>query len=728
MKIKFILFLWISLLSLSLFYICSNANNAKIYDSTVLNTEDINTRAIKNETLISPYKGISLLSLFSLNDNIEVKSLYTDENNYIKALLFSYSGTSYPESLSLTIDGYSFKIDSTPDEKGYVYAYFDCNIQCSTTAEIYFTSSTDITDKINISPIKIVTTNESWTTSNDGHILYFYEGDSSDLIIPNFYKNEIITDIGGYISNEKYYNILNNDKNKHINSINISEGIVNIGNYAFYQISGLSTVTMPDTINIIGGGAFAETTLTGDIIIPENTKEIYAYAFGLTNITSITFNNKLERLCSYAFSECHSLNCEIIFPDSLYYLGSCVFYDSAITGSLTIPGGITNIGIGAFFNCPNLNGNLILKEGIEEIGELAFGGDGKIVSAYTSLSLPTTLKKIGPYAFQYCTKIPTITLPEGLEIISDGAFDHMSGITDTKMIIPSTVTTIGGDYIVEENTGYGGHIFYDLGQNSTFKEFEVANGNKYFTSVDGVLYSKDMTRMLAYPRGKEGEIFEVPEGITQIDEMAFSRACNLKKLILPDSYVITTSLPKNILNQEGNSLSVAIYVYTTINEIAIKETNENYTVQNGILYSKDMTKLYYVPNKYIGEINIPNGVTTIEKGAMFAANKNNTGWTNILIPETIVSIDSSIGIFLNDNFKDNVIIGENPYYEIDMDTNNIIYYGDVNLNFKINKKDIALMLKYISGISTKKDTFNKKAADFNKDGKINLIDVIAINI
>ena len=82
-----------------------------------------------------------------------------------------------------------------------------------------------------------------------------------------------------------------------------------------------------------------------------------------------------------------------------------------------------------------------------------------------------------------------------------------------------------------------------MGQNSTFTAFEVADGNQYFKTVDGILYSADMTRMLAYPRGKRDTVFEIPEGVTQLDEMAFSRASYLKTIILPDSYEIKTSVP-----------------------------------------------------------------------------------------------------------------------------------------------------------------------------------------
>lgn len=676
--------------------------------------------------------GISLFSFESLDDVIDMKSVYVDDSNNVRALFFEYSGKEYTDNIEIWIEGNIFEVVGEPDSKGYVYRYFDKGeiILSSQDVEIQFFRGSESSRKITEKTVKMVEgEGDEWDVSDDGHTVLGYLGNDKDVIVPNFYNNKIITDIEGYADDENWYNILEDNENiESFERVTISDGIINVGNFAFYGMAELTDTVLPETAELIGGAVFADSGLTGDVVIPENVKEIYAYAFMNTDITGLALNDNLERLCSYAFSDCTSLEGEIKFPDTLYYMGMCVFNEcSSITGGITIPESIEVIGDGAFFNCSGLDGELILEEGVKEIGTLAFGADGTKKINFNSVELPTTLKKIGPYAFQYCTGIKTITLPEGLEIISDGAFDHMSGIEDEKMIIPSTVHTIGGDYGVYENTGYGGHVFYDMGKNETFTEFEVAKGNEYFKAVDGVLYSKDMTRMLAYPRGKRDTVFEIPEGITQIDEMAFSRAYYLKKVILPDSYVITDYLPENILNQDANSLSGALYVYTSVNEIGVKDTNPNYRTVDGILYSKNMTCIYYIPNKYTGDINIPEGVRKIEKGCMFAPNRGNTNWNNIYIPSTMVYMDKNTVEFLNEYFKDYVIMENSIYYETDSDNTiqEVPYtYGDVNMDGKIDDKDNALTLKYISGILGNGVLFNEKAADINMDSYVDLIDII----
>ena len=676
--------------------------------------------------------GISLFSFESLDDVIDMKSVYVDDSNNVRALFFEYSGKEYTGNIEVGIDGNIFEVGGEPDSKGYVYRYFDAGeaVVSPQAVEIQFFRGSESSRKITEKPVKIVEGEaDEWDVSDDGHTILAYFGKDNDVTVPNFYNNKIITSVEGYADDENWYNILEANENiESFERVTISDGIITVGNFAFYGMAELTDAVLPETAELIGGAVFADSGLTGDVVIPENIKEIYAYAFMNTDITGLTLNDNIERLCSYAFSDCTSLRGEIKLPDTLYYMGTGVFYEcSGITGGITIPGSIEVIGDGAFFNCSGLDGELILEEGVKEIGTLAFGADGAKKINFTSVELPSTLKKIGPYAFQYCTGIKTISLPEGLEIISDGAFDHMSGLEDEKMIIPSTVHTIGGDYNVDENTGYGGHVFYDMGKNETFTEFEVAKDNKYFKAVDGVLYSKDMTRMLAYPRGKRDTVFEIPEGITQIDEMAFSRAYYLKKVILPDSYVITDDLPENILNQDANSLSGALYVYTSVNEIGVKDTNVNYTTVDGILYSKNMTCIYYIPNKYTGNVNIPEGVREIEKGCMFAPNKGNTNWNNIYIPSTMVYMDKNTVEFLNEYFKDYVIMENSIYYETDCDNTiqEVPYtYGDVNMDGNIDDKDNALTLKYISGILENGVLFNEKAANINMDSYVDLIDII----
>ena len=671
----------------------------------------------------------TLVKAIFLSDDLsattEPKVLYT-QNNIPMYLRFKYTGSDYPNNISVKINDTKYNVTDTPDNNGYVCFHIpECEDKITSPASVVFCIENSQTQTFTLEPTEIVAQEENWTTSADGHTLYTYTGNDSFPTVPNFYKGNVITTVGGY-DGDNISNILEN-KTTGIAGINISDGIQKIGNYAFYKISSLTTVSMPDSIELIGGVAFKDTSLTGELILPKSTKEIYGYAFNNTNITSLVLNTQLERICSYAFAENSNLAGTLSLPNTLYYLGEGAFYQCVnLSGDLTIPSGITKVGDGAFFECTGFNGKLTLENGVEEIGTLAFGSAKKAM-CFNNLILPDSLKKIGPYSFQFCSKIPTLVLPEGLEVISDGAFNHMSGLENTSVTIPSTVTTIGGDYLVDENTGYGGHIFYDMGKNATFKAIYVANGNKYFTSLDGVLYSADRTRLLAYPKGKQDVTYEIPEGVTQIDEMAFSRVPYLKKLILPDSYTISTDLPENILNRDSaNTLSGALYLYTAVNNVSVKSSNTKYKSVDGILYSADMKTLWYIPNMYNGTVNIADGVEKTEKGSMFIANKNNTKWTDIVFPSSVIWLHNDTVDVCNNYFKNLITINENLYYNVTDGSiiENEYTLGDLNGDGKADNKDAAIVLKHIN--SNTSSDFNKKAADINKDKKVDILDVIMI--
>lgn len=637
---------------------------------------------IERRYLPKEENGILALSLGELNERIEVKSVYTDDNGCIRAIAFKLDKGAAPDNFAVSIDGILHNITAAPEDNGMVYEYFDGGAAVGSEVTLQFFGGDEQTSPTAVSPVKIVEGNEGdWTASENGHTLYLYTGSDHNVVVPNFYNNTVVTTVGGHIEGEYYTNILRDDSDRVISSAALSEGIINVNHFAFCDISALTEVSLPQSLENIGQGAFAYSPITC-IELPEGLKGLYPYSF----------------------FECGEL-----------------------TGDINIPSGVKSIGEAAFYNCPKMTGSIILNEGVEEIGDMAFAGAG-VIQRFTSLSLPSTLRKIGCYAFQNCSYIQHLELPEGLETISDGAFDHMSGIDNTVLVIPSTVTVIGGDYNVEQNTGYGGHVFYDMGKNSSFAEFQVAEGNDNFKAVDGVLYSADMTRMLAYPRGKSGDVFEIPEGITQLDEMAFSRAANLKTVVLPNSYEIKTALPENILNQDGNTLAVALYVYTTVSNVQVKAENPRYTSVDGILYSKDMKTLWYIPTQYKGAVSLSDKCENMEKGCVFTGNKASTGWDGVKIPASVFRIDPCVIEFLNKYFKDCINVSDSIYYTVDSEgkIKELSYTaGDADMNGAADNADAAAVLRLISDISDNR-TINKKAADMNGDGTLDITDAIAM--
>ncbi len=434
-----------------------------------------------------------------------------------------------------------------------------------------------------------------WEVSEDGHTLYNYIGSDTDVVIPNSYMGKRIYTV----QNEP--DILAGKYNKLADTHHYN---------IFNSRKDITSATISGGIKVIGGFVFANCEeLKGDISIPESVRTIGGYAY---------------------------YNCK------------------ALTGTLKLPD-LERINIYAFALCSKLTGALDIPEGVEEIGNFAFTH----CSGFNSLTLPSSLKKIGVAAFQNQTNISNeLVLPDGLEHIGDMAFNHCAKLSNTELDIPSSVKTIGGDYAVSENTGYGCHVFYD-----SFKKVKAFNADgKYFTSVDGVLYSADMKRLVAYPPAKSDTAFEIPEGVIQLDEMSLGYS-KITDLTLPDSFEIC-DVPQNVLNDMANNLAVAFYHNNAIKNVWTKPTNTRYTSQDGIVYSKDLKDLWYVPTKKTGTITVLDGTENIQKGAFYIEySSGGETYTGVYIPASVKNID--------DNNLTSINI--RPLSEITVDENNLYY-------------------------------------------------------
>ena len=430
-----------------------------------------------------------------------------------------------------------------------------------------------------------------WEVTQNGHMLSRYKGSDSEVIIPNSYNGKRIYTLQNADSPSLSKSIFYGNENN-IRSVTISEGIKNIGHYAFFRCSSLSSFpTLPESVTAIGGFAFA----------------YCSNMTGTPNISSLT----------------------IMYPGAFF---NC----SSITGSITLPS-ISSIPDYAFYNCRGLSGDLVIPSKVTEIGDFAFGISSG-VGSFTSLTFayPSSLKYIGSTAFQKQTSMKNIlSIPDTVVHIGDFAFNHCSGFTNTSLTLPSSLRTIGGDSAGGDNTGYGCHVFYNAFRlNKSF----IISENDFFTCVDGVLYSKDKSRLVAYPQSKSGSSFVIPEGVTQIDEMAFAYS-NITTVTLPDSYVISETVPDNVINNMANTLAIAFYHNNSIKEVLVKNTNTRYTSSDGILYSSDMTEIWYVPTKFSGDVYIPEGTLSIMQGAFYI--EYATGgevYTGVHIPSSVTSI------------------------------------------------------------------------------------------
>ena len=187
-----------------------------------------------------------------------------------------------------------------------------------------------------------------------------------------------------------------------------------------------------------------ETGYSGNLAIPSNVtykNETYTVvgiaesAFeGCTGLTGITIPNSVTSIGQSAFYGCSSLT-SIDIPNSVTSIGDYVFYGCSSLTSVTIGNSVTSIGGYAFVQCSSLT-SVTIPNSVTSIGEAAFGN----CSSLPSVTIPNSVTSIGDYAFMYCSSLTSVTIPNSVTSIGWSAFMHCSSLT--SVTIPNSVTSI----------------------------------------------------------------------------------------------------------------------------------------------------------------------------------------------------------------------------------------------------------------------------------------------
>ena len=215
----------------------------------------------------------------------------------------------------------------------------------------------------------------------------------------------------------------------------VIDGVYAIPVGAFQSKTTLVKCVLPDRLERIEPSAFASTSLTGTLMLPEGLK--YVSGFGNTKITNIHFPSTLDEIGYMAFCGCSSLMSEILLPESVKSIGNYAFAESAISGNLILPHNLENIAGGAFFCCRSLIGSLVIPNKVKVISDLAFDCCG-----FTgTLTLPEGLTEIGADAFGQCGFKGELNIPESVYTIGRQAFGHND--FNGTLILPSELISLG---------------------------------------------------------------------------------------------------------------------------------------------------------------------------------------------------------------------------------------------------------------------------------------------
>ena len=272
-----------------------------------------------------------------------------------------------------------------------------------------------------------------------------------------------------------------------LTSLTIPSSVTSIGRSAFSGCSGLTSLVIPSSVTSIGESVFEDCSGLTNLTIPSSVTSIGESAFkGCSGLTSLIIPSSVTSIGRSAFSGCSGLT-SLIIPSSVTSIGSYVFENCSGLTSITIPSSVTEIGGAAFKGCSSLT-NLYYKIDDEIETYLRYGhlyinvkcgieyylNDKKI----TSVAIPSTITKLGEYAFQNCRDLTSVYVSWQFPISTGSAFYGVD-ISKCTLYVPQGTEQ---DYWLADVWGdFGNIVEYDP------------------TGIDRVTTSNDTKELSRYP-------------------------------------------------------------------------------------------------------------------------------------------------------------------------------------------------------------------------------------
>ena len=332
--------------------------------------------------------------------------------------------------------------------------------------------------------------------------------------------------------------------------VTIPDGVTDIGSYAFASCSALTKISLPDSVVVIGGRAFFDCPLLKSVTVPASVTDIGEYAFGYhydddwyyTKTDGFKINytkNTAGHLYAVqnGFSDETCLLTEPHDDNSTLRITKYAGYDTEYVIPAEIDGKkISEIGYNAFENCTSLT-SVTIPDGVTMIGSAAFRG----CTALTDVVLPDSVMDIFTYAFMDCTSLKSVTIPASVRNIGNNAFGYYNDNGAEKKIdgfkINYTKNTWGHYYATVNGFSDEPCLVAELNEDGTTLRISKYVGNDTALVIPAEINGKKVTSIGngAFNGNKLLTSVTIPDGVISIESFAFGSCTALTDVVLPDS-------------------------------------------------------------------------------------------------------------------------------------------------------------------------------------------------